>query len=208
VRDEGDYPERALYNWAREYSTALAEGGDYLDLPRTVIISIINFKLFNCEEYHSEYKALEVTRHYPLSDKLSLHFFELPKIPAELPAAGRLGKNDKLLLWLSLFKAETAEEMAKIEALEVADMNEAINAYKKITVSPEFQELERALSYARHNEAAALRHARQEGEAKGLKKGLAEGRAETARNLKSLGVSTDLITKSTGLSPEEIALIK
>jgi predicted transposase/invertase (TIGR01784 family) len=37
------------------------------------------------------------------------------------------------------------------------------------------------------------------------REGRAEGRAETARNLKSLGVSTDLIIKSTGLSSEEIA---
>jgi predicted transposase/invertase (TIGR01784 family) len=178
VRDEGDYPERALYNWAREYSTALAEGGDYLDLPRTVIISIINFKLFSCAEYHSEYQALEVTRHYPLTDKMSPHFYELPKIPAGLPAAGKLSGNDKLLLWLSLFKAETAEDLARIKALEVPDMDEAINAYNKITVSPEFREIERARSYARHNEAAALRHARQEGEAKGMAKGEAKGMAK------------------------------
>jgi predicted transposase/invertase (TIGR01784 family) len=38
-----------------------------------------------------------------------------------------------------------------------------------------------------------------------FKKGKVEGKAETARNLKSLGVSTDIIIKSTGLSPEEIA---
>ena len=41
----------------------------------------------------------------------------------------------------------------------------------------------------------------EEGEAKGR----AEGRVETARNLKLLGVATDLIIKSTGLSQEEIA---
>jgi predicted transposase/invertase (TIGR01784 family) len=38
-----------------------------------------------------------------------------------------------------------------------------------------------------------------------FKKGKAEGKVETARNLKSLGVSTDIIVNSTGLSPEEIA---
>jgi predicted transposase YdaD len=42
----------------------------------------------------------------------------------------------------------------------------------------------------------------------GLAEGMEKGRIETARNLKSLGVSADLITKSTGLSPEEIALLK
>jgi len=37
VRDEGDYPERTLFNWARVYSTALPAGGNYKELPRTII---------------------------------------------------------------------------------------------------------------------------------------------------------------------------
>jgi SMC interacting uncharacterized protein involved in chromosome segregation len=101
---------------------------------------------------------------------MSLHFFLLFKIQAELPAAGKLSESNKLLLWLSLFKAETAEELERIKTLEVPEMNEAINAYNQITVSPEFRELERARSYARHNEASALGHARREGEAKGMAK--------------------------------------
>ncbi len=55
VADKGDYPERSLYYWAREYSTALGEGGDYAELPRTIIISILAFSLFDCAEFHSEY---------------------------------------------------------------------------------------------------------------------------------------------------------
>jgi len=156
VRNEGDYPERVMFHWAREYSSALAEGGDYHDLPRTIIISILDFNLFECAEYHSEYQALEVTRHTHLSDKMSLHFFELRKLPESISA------NNMLLLWLALFKAETEEELASIEAMEVPVMKEAIKAYHRITVTPEFREMERLHSIARHNEAAALRHAQQE----------------------------------------------
>jgi hypothetical protein len=41
-------------------------------------------------------------------------------------------------------------------------MNEAITAYRSATVSPEFREAECLRSIARHNEAAALRHAAEE----------------------------------------------
>jgi len=41
-------------------------------------------------------------------------------------------------------------------------MEKAINAYNTITVSPEFQELERLRSLARHNEASALRYEREQ----------------------------------------------
>ena len=65
-----------------------------------------------------------------------------------------------LKLWLALFKAETQEELDKIKALEVSVMEQALNAYNKVTVSPEFKELERLRSIARHNEASALRFER------------------------------------------------
>jgi predicted transposase/invertase (TIGR01784 family) len=156
VRDEGDFPERTLLYWAREYSSALPAGSEYHELPRVVIISIVAFNLFDCEEYHSEFQALEVTRHMPLTDKQSLHYFELPKLPEVV------GADDELKLWLSLFKAETEEELKQIEKLEVPVMQQAIKAYRSITVTPEFREKERLYAKARHDEAQALFNARQE----------------------------------------------
>jgi len=41
-------------------------------------------------------------------------------------------------------------------------MKQVINAYHSVAASPEFREAERLRSIARHNEAAALRHAREE----------------------------------------------
>ncbi|MDR0248604.1 MAG: Rpn family recombination-promoting nuclease/putative transposase, partial [Oscillospiraceae bacterium] len=150
VDDEGDYKERSLYYWARAYSSALSEGGKYNELPRAIIISIVNFALFDCEEYHSEFRLLEVTRRAPLTDKQVLHFFELPKLP------DKLSKDDGRNLWLALFKADTEEDLARIKALEVPIMEQAINAYHTVVVSPEFAEAERLRSRARHDEAQAL----------------------------------------------------
>lgn len=49
VCNEGDYPERVMYYWAREFSSALMAGQGYSTLPRTIVISIIDFILFECE---------------------------------------------------------------------------------------------------------------------------------------------------------------
>jgi len=156
VADEGDYPERSLYYWAREYSSALGEGEEYINLPRTIIISIIAFPMFDCAEFHSEFHALEVTRHTPLTDKFCMHYFELEKVPKSI------SKDDGLKLWLSLFNAETEEELKQIEALEVQVMKQAIGAYRHVTATNEFKELERLRSRARHNEASALGKARRD----------------------------------------------
>jgi hypothetical protein len=75
--------------------------------------------------------------------------------------------------------------LEKIKALGVPEMEEAINAYNRITVSPEFRERERARIYARHNEASALGHARREGRE--------EGRNEIIELLKSGKTLEDII---------------
>ena len=157
VEDEGNYPERAMFHWARMYSSALPQGGDYRELPRTIVISIMGFNLFGCPGFHSEFRALEVLRHEELTDKMSLHFFELEKVPE-----WERGSKDALQLWLSLFKAETEEDLDKIKATEVPAMEQAIDAYNQIAASPEFRELERLRQRAREDEANALSNARKQ----------------------------------------------
>jgi len=156
VQNEGNYPERSLYHWAREYSSALKSGQEYTELPRVVIISILAFKLFACAEFHSEFRALEVTRHTPLTDKMSLHYFELPKLPKTV------NMKSKLELWLKLFDAETEEDLKEIEGLGVVEMQQAIGAYRTLTETDRFKILEQMRRDARHNEASALGHARRE----------------------------------------------
>jgi predicted transposase/invertase (TIGR01784 family) len=156
VSDEGDYPERALYYWVREFTSSLSVGGEYSDLPPTIVISILAFEQFDCSEFYSEYQALEVKRHTPLTDRLCLQFYELPKLPEEIST------EDELELWLTLFNAKTEEDLAKLEALEAPVMKQAIGAYRQVTATDEFREIERLRSRARHNEASALGHARRE----------------------------------------------
>ena len=173
VRNEGDFIERAMYLWAREFSSALLAGKNYSLLPRTIFISIIDFNLFNCKEFHSVFLPLEATRHTLLSDKMAIYFYELNKLPKEISV------DNMLLLWLSLFKAETEEELKKINALGVPVMEQAITAYKSISASPAFREIERLRSKARHDEAQALYNA--------------EKKAEKRTDLKWQGVLADVV---------------
>jgi hypothetical protein len=54
------------------------------------------------------------------------------------------------------------DTLKQIEALEVPVMEQALGAYRHITATDEFKEVERMRSRARHNEASALGHARRE----------------------------------------------
>jgi len=157
VADSGSFLDRSLFYWAREFSTGISEGDDYGLLPRTIIISILGFNQFqDPQKYHSEYQCLEITTHEPLTDKMSLHFYELKKLPP-------LNKADNGRdLWLKLFRAETEEELAKIDDMGVPIMSEAIVAYRHVAASPELREAERMRSKARHDEAQALQNAKRE----------------------------------------------
>ena len=133
---------------------------------------------------------MEVTRHTLLSDKMGFHFFELPKLPSDV------GEDDMLLLWLSLFKAETEEELEKIKEMEVPVMSQAINAYYTITTSSEFREKERLRAKARHDEAQALYNADR------------NAKIGIARNMIEDGESIEKIVRYTGLTKESIENLK
>ena len=101
-----------------------------------------------------------------------------------------------LLLWLSLFKAETEEELERIKKMEVPVMSQAINAYYTITASSEFREKERLRAKARHDEAQALHNARREAKQ--------EEKFEIARNMTADGEPIEKIVRYTGLTEQEV----
>ena len=68
-------------------------------------------------------------------------------------------------------------------------MEQAIQAYHQITADSEFREMERLREMARHNEASALRHARDEG--------MAQGMAQVAQKMKAMGFSDEQIQTAT-----------
>ena len=199
VENEGDYPERALFHWARMYSSSLSVGEEYSELPRTIVISILDFVLFKqYTEFNSEFRILETTRNFPLTDKMILHFFELPKIPKII------NKDDLLLLWLSLFNANTEEELLKIQEQGVTELSEAVEAYHNVTTSAEFREMERMRIKASHDEAQALGNAERRGEKRGERRG--EKRAEAKWKNVVAEKDAELSEKDAALSEKDVII--
>jgi predicted transposase/invertase (TIGR01784 family) len=150
----------------------------------------LGFNLFPCAEYHSEFQVLEVNRHTALTDKFVMHYFELPKIPKAVKA------DNKAELWLSLFKAETEEELEELTKMEVSEMAEAVKVYHQITVTSEFKERERLYSKARHDEDSALDYAKH------------ENSIEIAKKLLDMDMPIDNIITATALTREEVESLK
>ena len=100
---------------------------------------------------------------------MSFHYYELPKIK------GAIDKSNNLELWLRLFNAKTEEDIKKIEKLGVPIMKEAISAYRQVSKSSKYQELQRMNQKIRNDEASALGNAKDEGISVGLKMGMEKG---------------------------------
>ena len=168
IADEKDFIDRSTYYLAREYSSALPVSGKYTDLPQTIIISIIDFTQFknSPNEYYSKFMFMEVKRHELLTDKLCMIYCELPKLPNAADICSKINaessNNDEILkLWLSLFKAESEKDLTDIESMGVDVLSKAVSAYRTVTTSDDFKELERIRARARHNEAQAIYNAEQ-----------------------------------------------
>ena len=198
VADEKNYRERSLYNWARLFSSGLPTGNDYSKLPPSIVISILAFPLFDCVEYRSEFRALEVSRHELLTDKMGLYYFELPKLPEVTDG------SDGLKLWMAFFNAKTEADLLKIQSLGGAIMVQAVKAYHRVSASGEFRELERLRARARLDEANALSSARSEGRMEGRMEGRSEERKEIAKKMLTTGVDANTVAEWTRLTLDEV----
>ncbi|MCL1865833.1 MAG: Rpn family recombination-promoting nuclease/putative transposase [Oscillospiraceae bacterium] len=137
ISDKGNFAERLLVYWSKVFSGALDSGEDYAVVPKAILISFIDFNLFECREYHSEFVCMEKHRYELLTDKMSIFVFELDKLPKEIDV------SNMLELFLRVFKADTEEELEALEKLEVDEMKQMVNAYHDIVNSPDYAYLER-----------------------------------------------------------------
>jgi len=159
VENEGNYPERCMFHWAKMFVSALPSGKDFSLLPQTIVISIMGFNYFDCEEVHSEFVVMEVKRHEILSERQKYHFFELPK----LPNVDLIDTTNEKDLWLALFNAETQEELEQLMKSGGEVMSQAVGAYQSITTDKNFQYIESLREKIKHDEAQALNNAEKRG---------------------------------------------
>ena len=136
--------------------------------------------MFDCAEFHSHFKLLETNRHETLTDKCSIHFFELKKINKNI------NENNRMELWLQLINAESEEELAMLQETNVPVIQKAVMVIHKMSADEKMQEIARMREKALHDEASALKSARD------------EERAAIVKNMRAAGFSESDIKKALG----------
>ena len=217
------FRERTIYNSTFPIREQAEKGQWNYNLKAVYCVGILDFTF---DDYENEPEKTEVVHTIELKnqngktfyDKLTYIYLEMPNFNVE-----EHDLNTRLDKWLYFIKhLEDFETIPTIfkdkvfaQAFEKAELAKFGQA--------ELESYERSLKIFRDNKATydyakqtAFDEGRAEGRAygiaegiaEGIEKGIAEGIAEgiekVAKALKNSGVSTDLITKSTGLSKTEI----
>ena len=174
VKNEPDYRDRTLFYWAKLYSSELKSGEDYSELKQTITINIINFNMFEENDYHTEVAAMIKGKNEVFSDKFSMHFFELKKI----------SKNPKTSReqWLQFINADSEEDFEMVEATSMPIIQKAVKVIYDMSEDTKIRELARLREKALHDEASALRQAKEAGPTEIIEKMKASGMTEEQIN--------------------------
>ena len=223
------YLERILFGVSKAITEHITLGSKYNSVKKVYSINILYFDLGKGADYLYHGKTSFVGVH--TGDKLQINTKEKNVISMRTPEeiypeyyiirVNEFNQVAKTPLeeWIAFLKdgridehttaPGLAEARQKLQYLKMTkEQRQDFDSYMDaIMTQNDVLDTARMEGHAEgHAEGLAEGHA--EGHAEGLAEGLAEGRMEektaNARNLKALGVSTDIIMKATGLSAEDI----
>ena len=185
----GFSPERVLYYCSRMYIDNIKTGEHYKNLNLTYSINILGFSFLEFPEYHSRYAILNETTFHKLTDKLSIHFFELPKIPDEMIP------SDNKQMWMQLFKADSKEALDMIKTnTQNPAIQKAVDAVYELNADEvlrqQIWDREKAINDYNNDMTVSRLEGKEEGRIEGRIEGREEGQLALLKQLVENGTLT------------------
>lgn len=213
----GDFAARSIFYGAKFFSEQIRRGDSYLELARTICISILDFDLLeDSKKVHSRFCLFEPEQHFALSDVFELHYVELRKFRKSKPQSLRT-RFERWLYFLKfadLYGSKTVdlpESLVQEEGIQMS-LERMRRAYARDEVRELIEAREKAerdeISRMRTAEARGLKKGTERGLKQGLEQGLERGRREVALGLLRQGVAMEIIENATGLSRKQIEALK
>ena len=174
------WAERLLFYISKMYVDQIHEGEDYGQLKKCIHVGILDFKLFDDEEYYSRFHIWEDNRRLQYSDKFEIHVLELPKLEKyDYP-------ETELLKWARFFNATNKEELEM-----AAEGNEYTQkAYDRLVELSADEE--KRMEYEERQKALRdYQHMMNSGWRQGVSDGREEGVKAIIEMLQELGMSRE-----------------
>ncbi|MDR0987704.1 MAG: Rpn family recombination-promoting nuclease/putative transposase [Ruminococcus sp.] len=184
--DEGDYKVRSVYYCSKLFTKDVLSGDEYRDIPKTICINILQFTLFENADWKCTVFPTITETGEAVTDKWQILYFQTKKLPNK--------NSGGIIDWLKFFTIKTKGDINEMkENAKDVFVNKALEAVELMNEDEKTRRLAEAREEAIFREKWILRAAKR------------ETAFDIAKNMFSLGVPIDIITKSTGLPPSEIA---
>ena len=221
------FTARALYYWAKLFSSQLHQGEDYSSLKKTISIVILDDTYCDSDDFHTWSGLHDCRQKKVISSLIEVHFLELPK----LHNLSCQDTDNDCIQWMKFFNAKTKEELIMLSEASPS-IKKATNLLMSMSMDEETRQkyeereeylFERKMMLQLAEKAGmekGIEIGREEGIEIGIEKGKVEGREEgkeegmaiagrkVAINLVALGMDDDTISKVTGLSQEEVKKLR
>ncbi len=210
-RDEGDYDECALQEWAKLYGDRTDDSKDCFISRKTIAIHIHYFLcILNNKNYANKFSLAGKSSTQPYVQDLVIYTIELDKFVGK--ASGDINlilpriKNslDRWVAFLTNGPHLDRNNLPK-ELIDDLYIKKALDVLNTLHLNKEEDEIyENHLKWLRIV-TSAIKKAKARGWEEGLAEAKREGKAkEMARNLLKLGIASTAISEACGLSEEEI----
>lgn len=200
VKNEYNMIKRSLYYWSKMFENQIVEGDNYDKLAKTVCINILDFKYLKNDYFHNTYRLKEINTNEELTDTMELHFIEIPKL-RKIDNTEEI--SDMLEAWVAFIQSPDSEVVEKLE-MSKKEIKEAKSELLRMSVDSK----ERYMYEKRKESILEKVSLIESAELKGLKEGENRKTIEIAKKLIVNGLDNELIKNSTGLSIEEINILR
>jgi predicted transposase/invertase (TIGR01784 family) len=198
------FPSRMLFNASKVYVQQLDSSGQYAELSPVYALGILNENFDNkTPEFYHHFRMLNRENTDEIIEGLEIILVELPKFKAESWADRKMA-----VLWLRFLK-EIKGYMTTLPEDLLADehIRKAVSICEKWSLSPE-----ELAAYDMYMDAIVSENSRfaekfEKGIEIGVEKGERKKSVQIVLNCAKEGLSTEFISKVTGLSVEEIDAI-
>lgn len=206
VKDYHNMIERSTFYIAGLYHTGLKRGERYEKNNKVIGINILMFNIFKWKKFHSKGILKENELNEIMTDKLELHFLELPKIIKNSEEG-----NKRLRQWLEFIYNKRKEEI-EMAVKENEKIAKAQVEYKYLTGDERVQRLAFLRDKWESDHKSELNWVKIEAEKRGEKRGEAKGerkkQKQIVKELLKAEVQDEIIIKTTQISKEELEKMK
>ena len=186
------------------FENQIVEGDNYDKLSKTVCINILDFKYLKNDNFHNTYRLKEINTNEELTDTMELHFIEIPKL-RKLDDTEEI--SDMLEAWVFFISSPESEVVEKLE-MSKKEIKEAKSELLRMSVDSKERYMYEKRKESILEKISLIESAEQKGIEKGKKEGENRKTIEIAKKLIVNGLDDELIKNSTGLSIEEINILR